>query len=54
MINMAYPRDRAIIYVMTYLVSQREVRDLTLKKFIDSASRSLGVIINSVEDLFKY
>jgi integrase len=33
MVNMAYPRDRAIIYVMALSgMSQREVRDLTLKK----------------------
>jgi hypothetical protein len=33
MINMAYPRDRAIIYVMTLSgMSQKEVRDLSLKE----------------------
>lgn len=54
MVNMAYPRDRAIIYVMALSeMSQREVRDLTLKKFIDSSSRSSGVEINDVDDLFK-
>ena len=55
MADMAYTRDRAIIYLMALSrMSQRGVRDLTLKKFIESASRALNTKINGIEELFKY
>ena len=41
MVNLAYTRDTAIIYIMALSgMSQREVRDLTLKKFVESAGRA--------------
>ena len=55
MADMAYTRDKAIIYLMALSgMSQREVRDLSLKKFIESASRALNAEINGIEELFKY
>ena len=51
----AYPRTRAIIYIMAMSgMSQREVRDLTLKKFLDSVGRSLHKELETLEELFKY
>jgi len=35
-------------------LSQREVRDLTLKKFVDAAARELDIEIGSVEELLKH
>jgi integrase len=51
----AYPRERAIIYIMALSgMSQREVRDLTLKKFLDSVGRSLNKDLETFEELFRY
>jgi hypothetical protein len=35
-------------------LSQREVRDLTLKKFVDEAARELDIEIDTVEELLKH
>ena len=48
-------RDRAIIYLMALSgMSQREMRELTLKKFVQSAAKALNCEINTIEELFKH
>ena len=55
LVSVASTRNRAIIYVMALSgLSQREVRDLTLKKFVDAAARELDIEIDSVEKLLKH
>ena len=55
LVSVASTRNRAIIYVMALSgLSQREVRDLTLKKFVDAAARELDIEIDSVEELLKH
>jgi integrase len=55
MASVACTRDRAILYVMALSgMSQKELRDLTVKKFINSAAQELGVEIGSIEELFKH
>lgn len=52
MAAVAYTRDRAILYVMALSgMSQKELRDLTVKKFIDSAGQELDIEIGSIEKL---
>jgi integrase len=53
--DIANTRDRAIIYLMALSgMSQREVRDLTLKKFLESTVQALNININSINELFMY
>jgi len=53
--DIANTRDRAIIYLMALSgMSQREVRDLTLKKFFESIVQALNININSINELFMY
>lgn len=48
-------RDKAIIYLMALSgMSQREMRELTLKKFINSVGRAWGCEINTINDLLKH
>jgi len=55
MIKISSSRNRAIIYLMALSgISQKEVRDLPLKKFVDASARALDLEINNVEDLFKH
>jgi len=55
MASFASIRDRAIIYLMALSgMSQREMRELTLKKFIKSVSIALNYEINTIEELLKY
>ena len=53
--DIANTRDRAIIYLMALSgMSQREVRDLTLKKFFESLVQALNININNINELFMY
>jgi integrase len=55
MASVAYTRDRAILYVMALSgMSQKELRDLTVKKFIDSVAQELGEEIGSIQELLKH
>lgn len=55
MAAVAYTKDSAILYVMALSgMSQKELKDLTVKKFVDSATQELGVEINSIKELFKH
>lgn len=53
MIDSCGSRDRAIIYMMALTgMSQKEVREFRLKKFVDIISRELKRQIRTMEDLF--
>lgn len=55
LVSVASTRSKAIIHVMALSgLSQKEVRDLSLKKFVDTAARELDTEINSVEELLKH
>lgn len=48
-------RERALIYLMAMSgMGQQEARDLTLKKYLTSASTAIGKELNKVEDLFQH
>jgi integrase len=54
LISVSNTRDRAIIYTMAMTgMSQREVRDLDLKKFVQAISNELKIDIRSLEQLFQ-
>lgn len=54
MIGAAPLRERAIIYLMAMSgMGQEEVRNLTIKKFIDTASASIHIQLNNLNDLFQ-
>lgn len=53
LISVSDTRDRAIIYTMAMTgMSQREIRDMELKKFTEAISHELGRDITSLEQLF--
>lgn len=55
MLDVADSRDKAIIYLLALSgMGQREARELTIKKFIDSASQSIEKDIPDIEKLFEY
>lgn len=54
MINVASTRERALIYLMAMSgMGQQEARDLTIKKFLESASIAINKQLDDVYDLFK-
>jgi integrase len=55
MLNVASARDKAIIYLLALSgMSQKEARDLTIKKYIDTVSQSIQKDILDIEWLFQY
>lgn len=55
MLNVAGARDKAIIYLLALSgLSQREARELTIKKYIETASQSIQKEIPDIEKLFEY
>ncbi len=55
MASVAYTRDRAILYVMALSgMSQKELRELTVKKFLDSVAQELEEEIGSIKELLKH
>lgn len=55
MVEIAPIRDKTMIYLMAMTgMAQAEVRNLTIKKFLDAASAVLDKKIATVEDLFEY
>jgi integrase/uncharacterized membrane-anchored protein YhcB (DUF1043 family) len=54
LVSAAPTRERAIIYLMALSgMGQQEVRDLTVKKYLDSASVAINKNLDDVFDLFK-
>lgn len=55
MVEIAPIRDKTMIYLMAMTgMAQAEVRNLTIKKFLDAASDALDKKIKTVENLFEY
>lgn len=55
MLNVACARDKAIIYLLALSgISQIEARDLTIKKYMETASQSIQKDIQDIEGLFEY
>ena len=55
LINVASPREKALIYLMALSgMGQQEARDLTLKKYINSASLAIDKELDDVFELFKF
>jgi len=55
MIEVSPIREKTIIYLMAMTgMAQAEMRNLTVKKFLDAASEALNKKITTVEDLFEY
>ncbi|AEG17313.1 tyrosine-type recombinase/integrase [Methanobacterium paludis] len=55
LIDVSSTRDTAIIYTMALSgMSQNEIRNLTIKKFIKSAGNAIKQEINSLNELFKH
>lgn len=55
MIDVSSARDSAIIYTMALTgMGQNEVRNLTIKKFLDIAGLAIKEDIQNIDDLFKY
>ena len=55
MIAVANARDKALIYFLALTgMSQAEVRNITIKKFLDSASETIGKDINNIDKLFEF
>lgn len=55
MLNVAGARDKAIIYLLALSgMSQMEARELTIKKYMDTASQSIQKDIPDIERLFEY
>lgn len=53
--NSANPRERAIIYLMALSgMGQQEARDLTIRKYLESASSAIGKDLDDVYDIFKF
>lgn len=53
MVNMAPPRERALIYLMALSgMGQQEARDLKIHKFLEAASQAINVDLKNVSDLF--
>ena len=54
LINVANPREKALIYLMALSgMGQQEARDLSLRKFLTSASMAIDKELDDVYDLFK-
>lgn len=55
MVNIASSREAAFIYLF-YLsgLSQKEARNLTIRRFMESAGNSIKVYLETLDDLFKY
>ncbi|WP_265101180.1 tyrosine-type recombinase/integrase [Methanobacterium paludis] len=55
LIDVSNSRDTAIIYTMALTgMSQNEIKNLTIIKFLESASDAIKKRINSLDDLFNY
>jgi len=55
MVGLANIRDTAIIYLMALSgMSQKEVRNLTLKKYLTAAGQAIDQEIRTIEDLFYF
>lgn len=55
MINVANARDRALIYLLALSgMGGQEARNLTVGKFLESASEAIGTELNTIDDLFDY
>lgn len=55
MINVANARDRALIYLLALSgMGGQEARNLTVWKFLESASEAIGTELDTVNDLFEY
>lgn len=55
LINMAGPRDKALIYLMALSgMAQAEARNMTIRKFMDAAGESINKEINTIFELFEY
>lgn len=55
LINVATPREKALIYVMALSgMGQQEARDLTIRKFLITASSAIEKELDDVYDLFKF
>lgn len=55
MVEISPIREKTIIYLMAMTgMAQAEMRNLTIKKFLDAASEALDKKITTVEDLFEY
>lgn len=55
MIEVSPIREKSIIYLMAMTgMAQAEMRNLTIKKFLDAASEALDKKITTVEELFEY
>lgn len=55
LVNVANARDTAIIYIMALSgMSQRELRDLTLQKFLEAAKRELTQNVRTIYELLDH
>ena len=55
MIKISNSRNQAIIHLMAMSgLSQKEVRNLEMKKFVDSAAKELDQEIDNIDDLLKH
>lgn len=54
MIDVSNTRDKALIYLLALSgMGGQEARNLTIKKFLESASEAIGIELENVNDLFK-
>ncbi|AXV38618.1 MAG: hypothetical protein CIT01_10570 [Methanobacterium sp. BRmetb2] len=55
MIGLAFPRERALIYLMVLSgMGQQEAKDLTINKLLDYTSSAIDVNLRDVYDLFSH
>jgi integrase len=55
MINVSDARDAAIIYTMALTgLASKEIRNITVRKYLESAEKAINRDLDSIEDLFEY